>query len=137
MDFFKIFISFRYHTDIKLKILVSSSKHFRNHGIFKKWQIGAGRALTDILNTTFSLIISNNLWSWRSIWVCFLTQEIQKWHYNCPNTYWFWAIGKSYQSLPCGKLICKKCVALQLSIFFFFLLHCFKYYKLDAVKKWA
>ena len=32
----------------------------------------------------------------------FLTQETQKWHRNCPKTYWYWAIGKSYQNLTCS-----------------------------------
>ena len=58
--------------------------------------------LPDISNTTFSLItsVSDNLWSCKFTGVCFLTQEIQKWHQNCPETYCFWAIGKSNQNLP-------------------------------------
>ena len=41
---FQIFVSGRYHRDMKaLEILVSNSKHFRIYGIFKKWQIGVPR----------------------------------------------------------------------------------------------
>ena len=44
MDFFEIFISVRYHRNMKaLKILASNSKHFKIYGIFKKWQIGVPR----------------------------------------------------------------------------------------------
>ena len=57
MIFFEIFTGGRYYRDMKiLKILVSNSKRFRFYAIFKKWQIGAGCALADILNITFSLI---------------------------------------------------------------------------------
>ena len=39
IDFFEVFISVRYHRDVKaLKILASNSKHFRIYGFFKKWQ---------------------------------------------------------------------------------------------------
>ena len=67
-------------------------------------------ASDDILNTTFSLItsVSNNLWSWKFTRVCFLTQEIQKWHRNFPKIDWFWAIGKFYQNLPFSIYICKR-----------------------------
>ena len=41
IDFFEVFISVRYHRDVKaLKILASNSKHFRIYGFFKKWQFG-------------------------------------------------------------------------------------------------
>ena len=44
MDFLEIFISSRYHRDMKiLKILASNSKWFRVSGIFKKWQIDDDR----------------------------------------------------------------------------------------------
>ena len=67
-------------------------------------------ASPDILNTTFSLItsVSNNLWFWKFNEAGFLTQEIQKWHQNCPKTYWIWAIGKCYQDLPFSVHICKR-----------------------------
>ena len=65
-----IFLKFlpvvRYHRDMKiLKILASDSKHFKIYSIFKNWQIGAGCAPADILNTAFSLIssVSNNFLS--------------------------------------------------------------------------
>ena len=67
------------------------------------WCASAG-----ILNNNFSLItfVSNNLWSQKFNGTCFLTQEIQKWHENCPKTYLSWAIGKSYQNLP--VYLCKR-----------------------------
>ena len=127
MDFFEIFASGRCHRDMKvLKIFTSNSKHFRISSTFNKWQINVPR-LT--LNTTFSLITSvlNNLWSWKFTGVCFLTQEIQKWHWNCPKIYWFWAIEKTYQNL---LHICKRkrCGTIA-EWFYFFRSHSFKYHK--------
>ena len=88
MDFFELLPVFSYIRHMKiLKILASNSKKSKIYGIFKKWEIGAERVSADILNTTFSLITStsNNLWSWKLTWVCFLTQEIKKkWHLNFP-----------------------------------------------------
>ena len=57
-------------------------------------------ASADILNTIFSLINSVSSGFQNSPGYVFLTQEIQNWHRNCPNTYWFWAMEKSYQNLP-------------------------------------
>ena len=67
-------------------------------------------ASDNILNTTFSLItsVSNNLCSWKFTWVCFLTQKIQKWHRNCPKTYWFWAIGEFDQNLSFSIYLWRK-----------------------------
>ena len=49
MAFFEIFISGRYHTDMKiLKILASNSKQIRFYGIFEKWQIGTRCTPADI-----------------------------------------------------------------------------------------
>ena len=44
-----------------LKILASNPKHFRIYDIFKKWQIGAGPAPADILNTRISYIFFSDL----------------------------------------------------------------------------
>ena len=96
--FFEIFTSGRYHRDKKsLKILASKCKHIRIYGKVANWC-----ASLDILNITFSLItsVSINLRSWIFTGVCFLFQEIQKWYANCPETYWFWSIGKSYENSP-------------------------------------
>ena len=100
MDFFEIFIGGRYHRDMKaLKILASNSKHSRIYGIFLK--NGKLVCLGCQFKCYFFLddFVSNNLWSWKCTGVCFFTQETQKWHRICPKTYWFWAIGKSYQNL--------------------------------------
>ena len=119
-----------------LKIFTSNSKHFRISSTFNKWQINVSR-LT--LNTTFSLItsVSNNLWSWKFTAGCFLTQEIEKWHRNCPKTSWFWGIRnpiKIYRSVYICKR--KRCGTIA-EYFSFFRSHCFKYHKLDVVKKWS
>ena len=105
MDFFENFTSARYHIDMNaLYILASNSKYFRIYGIFLKANWCASY---DILNTTFSLItaVSTNLWSWKFTGLCFLTHEIQKWHWNSLKTYWFWAITpiKMYHSVHACK----------------------------------
>ena len=103
LDFLEISTSGRFHRDIKiLKILASNAMQFRIYGIFRKLQIDDDEG--GLPNTTFFEITSawNNLWSWKFSWVSFLTQEIQKWHQNCPKTYWYYAIGKSDQNLLCG-----------------------------------
>ena len=41
-------------------------------------------------------------------WLCFLTQETQKWHWNYPKAYSYRAIDKSYQNFPCGIHVGKK-----------------------------
>ena len=63
MDFFEIFTSGRYHTDMKaLRILASNSKHFRIYSISKKmtnWCASDG-----ILNAAFFITsVSNKLWT--------------------------------------------------------------------------
>ena len=56
MAFFKIFISGRYHKDMKiLKILASNSKWIRFYGIFEKWQIGTWCTPADIFLVNVSL----------------------------------------------------------------------------------
>ena len=59
MDFFEIFISGRYHRDMKiLKILASNSKRFRVYGIFKHdkfMMIEGGAAKYYILFDNFCL----------------------------------------------------------------------------------
>ena len=53
MDFFEIFISGRYHRDMKaLKILASNSKHSRIYGIFLKMANWCALAVNS--NATFS-----------------------------------------------------------------------------------
>ena len=110
MDFFEICTSDRYHRDMKiLKMLASNSKRLRFYSIFKKWKIGNGNALANILNTTSSQITSaqNKLWSWKLSWVSFLTQKFQKWYVKCSKTYCYWAIRRSYQIYH-AVYICKK-----------------------------
>ena len=110
MDVFEICTSDRYHRDMKiLKMLASNSKRLRFYSIFKKWKIGNGNALANILNTTSSQITSaqNKLWSWKLSWVSFLTQKFQKWYVKCSKTYCYWAIRRSYQIYH-AVYICKK-----------------------------
>ena len=92
-----------------LKMLASNSKRLRFYSIFKKWKIGNGNALANILNTTSSQITSaqNKLWSWKLSWVSFLTQKFQKWYVKCSKTYCYWAIRRSYQIYH-AVYICKK-----------------------------
>ena len=110
MDFFEICTSDRYHRDMKiLKMLASNSKRLRFYSIFKKWKIGNGNALANILNTTSSQITyaQNKLWPWKFSLVCFLTKEFQKWYVKCSKTYCYWAIRRSYQIYH-AVYICKK-----------------------------
>ena len=108
MYFFEIFTSGKYHRDMKaLIILVSNSKHFRIYGISTKQQIDVPQ-------------LTNNLWSWKPTGVSSLTQEIQKWHQNCPKT----LLVLSYRKIPSKFIIQyisvkENHVALQLSNFVF------------------
>ena len=108
MYFFEIFTSGRYHRDMKaLKILASNSKHFRIYGISIKQQINVPR-------------LTNNLWSWKPTGVSSLTQEIQKWHRNCPKTLLVLSYGKILSKFIIQYISVKENdVALQLSNFVF------------------
>ena len=70
----------------------------------------------------YYFFFDNFCWNffWKFSWVCFLTQDIQKWHRNCPRTYWFWAIGKSYQNLPFSIYLQKKRMWHYSWVIFFF-----------------
>ena len=57
MDVLEIFISARYHRDMKiLKILTSNSKRFRVYGFFEKFQIDVDKG--GLPSTTISWITS-------------------------------------------------------------------------------
>ena len=94
MDFFDIFTSDRYHRDMKaLKILDSNSKNFN------KWKIGVPRLIFKYYfffdNFCFKqpLVLKNH-------WGMFFDSRNWKMISKFSKTYWFWAIEKSYKSLP-------------------------------------
>ena len=64
-----------------------------------------GKLTLGVPRLTFQYyIFFDNPQSWKFIWVCFFTPEIQAQHLNCPKTYWF-----SYQMQYMSAVyICKK-----------------------------